>query len=847
MKVPAMARTCAAVALLLVMASGGWCGEVKFTAGPTAAKAGEKVTIAFTASAPTDVEVAVLGQDGKVVRHLAAGVLGVKDPPPEPLKPGLAQSIEWDGRDDLGKPAVGGPLKVRVRLGRSARLEKYLGWNGQLMGVCVTGLAVGRDGEVFVLESDWNYGRTTLKAMDSQGKYLRTVIPYAAGTPKERAASVGQLEIDGERLPIVFGAFAYNTCPLTEGMMGQQNMAVHPDGHLVLASAIGTMTNHRPPRHLLALHREGGAPEGMSFVGPKIRDALGQFGYGAGERGRGVFDGLACSPDGKYVYLTQWIGGDSFKPRHGVFRVEWKDKGLGAPFLGKDEAGADDEHFKNPRGLAVDPAGNIYVCDSGNGRVMCFSSEGKLLARFSVEGPQQIGVHVPTGDVFVLSRREAPPKQKPPLPRLIRFSSPLKGEAQELAGLEADIQLMALDPKASPARAWVAISGGWHKPTRLVLIEEQGGKLQLGKDVSSRNGLVWPMFVAADPSGKRVLVRERWESYVEIDPEANRIVRSNVPGTKGDEVAFDRDGNIYALGGWASNKILRSDPSGKPLPFPGTGVNSLDVPYYSYGVSVGPRGLAVGLDGTVYASSTAPHKNGRLMAYGPDGKLKVNALIDGLASGDGCVGVDAAGNLYYGINRKPEKEPYPKGFMGKVPAEGWAFWKTKREEPWCYPYMNPYLYAMGAVFKFGPEGGKLGPDLPGGVEYSHGYLGVPDRVQGALWRYPGFGIVSASAGRNIPHGDPGCQCMSSRFAVDHFGRTYMPNPFIFSVEVLDSAGNPMERVGRYGNADDSKGIAFAAPFAVSVRGDNIYVSDSVNQRVADVKFEAAASAECDLR
>src|SRR6516165_4369174 len=96
--------------------------RVAFAHKPTVTAAGKGFKIAFVVSAPTDVEVAVLGADGKVVRHLAAGVLGGTIPPPEPLKAGLAQEILWDGTDDFGKPATGGPFKVRVRAGMDVKL-----------------------------------------------------------------------------------------------------------------------------------------------------------------------------------------------------------------------------------------------------------------------------------------------------------------------------------------------------------------------------------------------------------------------------------------------------------------------------------------------------------------------------------------------------------------------------------------------------------------------------------------------------------------------------------------------------------------------------------------------------
>ena len=45
--------------------------------------------------------VTVEDAQGKIIRHLAAGVLGKN--PPEPLQPNsLAQSLTWDGKDDFG-------------------------------------------------------------------------------------------------------------------------------------------------------------------------------------------------------------------------------------------------------------------------------------------------------------------------------------------------------------------------------------------------------------------------------------------------------------------------------------------------------------------------------------------------------------------------------------------------------------------------------------------------------------------------------------------------------------------------------------------------------------------------
>ncbi len=71
---------------VLCMGAGISAGEVEFAEQPQVARHGKEVTISFVLSQAADVEVAVLGADGRVVRHLAAGVLGGEKAPPGPLQ-----------------------------------------------------------------------------------------------------------------------------------------------------------------------------------------------------------------------------------------------------------------------------------------------------------------------------------------------------------------------------------------------------------------------------------------------------------------------------------------------------------------------------------------------------------------------------------------------------------------------------------------------------------------------------------------------------------------------------------------------------------------------------------------
>jgi len=336
------------------------------------------------------------------------------------------------------------------------------------------------------------------------------------------------------------------------------------------------------------------------------------------------------------------------------------------------------------------------------------------------------------------------------------------------------------------------------------------------------------------------------------------------------QLALDRHGNFYGYGGWKSNVVLRYDRDGKPLPFKATGTNKLRVPAYARGPSgVGLRGLAVGPTDRVYA--IANDKAARLFVYEPDGSAMSSNLVPGMASGDCSVGADAAGNVYLGLNLRPENRVYPPEFAGLLPgAEGqgpanWWWWhdavkgnsnaKGERPVPWEYSYYNPYLWHWGAVFKFGPGGGRIyrgksvatAPETA--VKYKTGYLSRIVAVRDARWRYAGFGICpSGDAG----WGDPACVCYNARFAVDPYGRVFLPNPFRFCVEIVDTSGNRLARVGRYGNADSAgpgsrvpePAIALAFPYAIDVDDRRIYVTDFINDRLAVIELSYAAQATC---
>ncbi|MCG3181958.1 MAG: hypothetical protein BIFFINMI_04404 [Phycisphaerae bacterium] len=842
--------------------------DAKLAAGPTVEKAGSGAKISFAVSAATDVEVAIVDREGRVVRHLAAGLLGEHAPAPLAAN-SLKQELTWDGKDDAGKIAAG-ENSVRVRVGSQARLDRHVGWDPLASNEFIPALAVGPTGELYVLSANTTYGRSSVTVFDRAGKYLRTVLPYPASTPDARADAVGRLQIGGEKLPIVFDAHAHATAPLTAGM-GRQSMFIQPGtGALVLASAVGTIANHGPMRHLLAMAPRGGGADGMSFIGPEILPARGFMG-GAGERGAVTYDGLAPSPDGKWTYVTTDIGSSSFAKfrRHGVWRVDWSDKALGQPFLGAAEAGNDDTHFNDPQGIATDAAGRIYVCDRGNNRVMIFTPDGKPAGRFAVDSPQQIAVHPGGGAVYVVSRKPGQ-AHKIAGSTLLKFAPFQGGTCKELMHAALDkkgIEAIAIDPSADAARLWASICVGWEN-WQVVPVGEKDGAFTFGTPLLNRAGLCYPMFIHADPARGTAYVTDWHAGVKRLD-----LATGKVDGTiKGNEAVPAADGNLYLATGWQLI-VRRTDARGKPLELPDgdkqlgpwpMGGKSDDEWARSKGPQVGDRGHVFAPNGDLYIIVMPQYGPGRVDVYSPDGKLKKQGLIDNLPHGTSSIGVDPAGNVYLGVNLRPRDgagPAFPFGFADQVPAQPWYSWrKIERKAPWIYPYYNSYLYHWGGVMKFGPQGGrfdirdpqnKTAPPVvfPAGVaEFRNGYLNREVAVQGALWHFMGAGPVP-SCGLNW--GDPSCTCNNLRLAVDAFGRVFAPDAFRFSVEMLDNAGNQIARIGRYGNVDDPEesggaDLHFAWAAFADFAGDRLYVSDSVNRRISIIRFDWKDEKSCPI-
>jgi hypothetical protein len=120
------------------------------------------------------------------------------------------------------------------------------------------------------------------------------------------------------------------------------------------------------------------------------------------------------------------------------------------------------------------------------------------------------------------------------------------------------------------------------------------------------------------------------------------------------------------------------------------------------------------------------------------------------------------------------------------------------------------------------------------------------------WMFPGVGFV---------HPGAPCQCWNSRFAVDYFGvdyfgRVFAPETVRNQVAVLDTNGNLIMHIGRYGNVDDGAPLVADGRFRTqpprSIGGDEValmyacytatdsdrrlFVADGGNARVLSIRL-----------
>ena len=387
------------------------------------------------------------------------------------------------------------------------------------------------------------------------------------------------------------------------------------------------------------------------------------------------------------------------------------------------------------------------------------------------------------------------------------------------------------------------------------------------------------LYVAEADSGPTIKSSNDW---LEIDPEAGdssiRIVKLPFNALEG---AFDQDGLVYLR---TTDKIVRySFPDFREVPWdygeevPQIGnengiygrssavKSALQMPstspvcYHQGGFDVSPRGDVIASCAYRFVGISS----GRLSRHGKEvherqvykpriypgrvvnstspcihiwdrhGQLKVEDAVPGVGQCDG-IGLDRNGDIY--VMHAPTRAYNGKRYFNEMSQTLMKVTPGNQR--------GKVVSSQGSPVVLGETNA---PNRPPDVQSTrHGKAWVED----AAWLYGGVGFAGFNM---IGHGG-GCACWFSRFKLDYFARSIAPEPHQFRVAVVDSAGNLILRIGRYGNIEDGKPLIEddGPPNTHSIGGDEvslmhacfvgthtdrrIFISDLGNQRIVSVKL-----------
>lgn len=872
----------------LALAGAASAADVAFTSRLAVTRDSGKTRITFAMSAKTDVEVAVLGPDGRIVRHLAAGVIG-GDKAAAPLSPGLAQELVWDGTNDRGQQ-VAGPTKVRVRAGLSPKLDGFLLHNPASSGP-VNALAVGPNGSIYVFHHDpvalpSNWGSKKLKVYDRDGKHVRALMPFSAELASKKLEPLAPFrDEEGRLVPRIHSLRHESFLPEpAPRFMGNQSPVVDSRGR-VYWLVFG-------PR-LAALDADGGVPYDTFLSEPLLGQipharAANQYLYGKDA------PAAALSSDERFLYLagfgTGQFGQDAEnKPIPCVFRVDLANRGPAEAFVGRpDRPGTENDLLTAPRGLAT-AKGLLYVADPQANRVAVFQESDRSYAgAIKIDDPQSVAVDPASGAVYVCvytgpvnreagkqnadlvkfdGYRNATERYRLTLPRTLM--NPNRGEHR-----------IAIDRSAEPVRVYLT---GLYPTYTIGCFEDTGDQFV---DKGDPRDLRTPW---AEGPRDLSLDRVRGELYVKVseqywhrfdEPTGRPVEPVNLRGlhryalymsNKGTQIVPCPDGSLVSMN-WREG-IIHHDRQGLPTPWPDGSPERI---HYGGIMSFMLRTLALSPDGkelvvvlpNTYAMARSPTdaERARLPRWcsvdvlGWDGKPKRTAVWQ--CTHGAVLRVDHQGNIYLGETLKPVGRSYPEFFDGKLePMQA----SRRAEDGEASIFWGSYMY--GSIVKFPPRGGaiwydpqrRLSPSAVGRPPADllaeptikmQGHLvytpNAPAEVQGAEWVRFGFAPFAMHSGSDT------CMCEGAGFDIDRFGRVFYPNLGQFRVEVVDAANNLIGACGRYGNQDapttgQAAGIPLAWPLSVVASDTHAYVADTLNRRVVKVKLAYALDASVDVK
>ncbi len=534
-----------------------------FTEKPTVKRTGkDRYEISFAVKDYCDVTVAIVDGKGKVVRHLASGVLGPNAPKPF-KKNSLKQVLVWNGKDDVENyPEHPDRMRVKVMLGLKPVFHRRLGGTTPYnIPAGVWGIAVTREGVYVVAFNGAGFAHGSIRKFDHDGRYVGTIFPPPSDMPLERLKGMSYVEYEK-------GKRALHGNDLHDSIAGNAGMLAGLTGHNAPYCQVAVtgerlfFTSCIPEGKILWIRTDGSTElAGTAGVRTPGRRRL--------KSRKPSF--LAASPDGKWIYMTEVEGLGA----HAVYR--WKTASSSKPqlFAGvPNKPGSDASHLNNPAGIDCDSSGRVYVADTRNNRIQVFSPEGKHLKTIPMSNPRLVRINRKTGAIYVQHSVRIRGKARARLTKLRSFEKPV--EEYHLDGVSS--ALMAVDWWTKQPRLWLGNTVSYHhgKPVThysLKIYEEKGKNIHLLVDFEKKareeTGGDWIGRWAADCFDKVVCDPTRNIAYyrnsIMFDLETGKLLGrfTTSPPCRFDDMAFDKRGymHLHFNPCFFGNGVGRVDPS----------------------------------------------------------------------------------------------------------------------------------------------------------------------------------------------------------------------------------------------------------------------------------------------
>ena len=830
-------------------------GPLAFTRAPGATRAGGGLLVEFALSRGADVEVSVLDAKGKVVRRLAAGVLGAAAAPPAPLQAGLAQKLPWDGRDDYGQ-AVNDPAgcSMRVRAGMGVRLDRIVGgdpyayWShqsgqGDHAQWSLAGLEAKADARVYLLAHTTFYGYPALRQYDARGNYVRTLFPPPAGRAAEDVAGWGvNARPDGTYA--LRAGFGWNSAvPNRPSLCGGSGGGGTWCGLLMPTPDTRSLCVMSPPR-------VGNSRMTIGADGTlrKIEQAPLLAGQDVPKRLTGPFYS-AFAPDGKTQYVSGLCAADE-KGRPltaGPWRdgQVWKiDAGTrqASAFFALDETNStatreaighsDPNPYAAIQGLAVDPAGRVFVCDRQNRRVLVLDPQGRIVRAIPLANADAVAVHPKSGAIYVTTRfgnYSGNGELK-----LLKFGdwSQDDAPAQELSlfkgiGKFRDCSRLAVVEDGGEVLVWVAYTT---LPARVYRDTRAG--LELVKDfyqAGTQRALDMRHMMLDQATGDAYISDGHGFLFRVGDwnePTFELCMQDDKTRLAASSIAIDaRRRHLFTHFHWKNGVYRWSMDAGRFAPAPvgphGHQVTQQVTCSWIF-TGLGERGMAVGPGGGLATLGVLPDKDNRADDYsGPLHFFRPDAerapwqplrfrRFGGAKPNSGGIRFDLRGNLYVGLQDGPARQLPP------------PFDKDR-----------DFAASTGRIYKYAPTGPAGGGDL------------FPTEPAAPAKIY------------DVHYGPLAPSSRTPRFGVDGWGRIYYPTGLLPRVSVIDNEGNAILAFGTYGNRDSTGGLGgdlvptrdvpLGWVSSVDADDDFICVSDVLNVRLLRLAKTFALTATAGLK